>query len=106
MGVGKKRLADSDASNVDIHAWLAKHGVRKQRASSFLAVSGCRSVENVALFLRFQLPPLRLANRASIASELRDLLGVGPRLAHRIVADLSISGVLYHASALLGPAVW
>jgi hypothetical protein len=99
-------LVDSDATSAGfnaLHTWLAQHGVRKHKSKLFLAASGCRTVKDLALYLRFQLPPLRLADRASIATELHELLGVGSHSAHRIVADLNITGTPFFQSILLPP---
>jgi hypothetical protein len=84
----------------ELHTWLREHGVSKRMTNAIMQRSGCSTVSSFALYLRFQLPPVRLANRASIANEMRELLGVAPRKAHQIVEDLDISGMPVQAASI------
>jgi hypothetical protein len=96
---GRKRLPDSEATHKDLtelHAWLYEHGVSKHMTQKIVDESGCTAINSFAMYLRFQLPPIQLANRDSISSELRALLGVRPYRAHQIVADLKINGMPGH----------
>ena len=71
--------------------WLRAHGVAASKARTFMRSSGCKSIDNIALYLRFQLPPLQFANDDGIDDEMRVQLGVTGRAAHRIISDLNIA---------------
>lgn len=71
-------------------AWLMERGVAAAHAAAFRHRSGCDTVSDVALFLRFQLPPLEYANADCIHNDMLELLGVPPSTAQRIVSDLDI----------------
>lgn len=71
--------------------WLRARGVAAAKARTFMSSSGCKSIDNIALYLRFQLPPLQFANDDGIDDEMRVQLGVTGRAAHRIISDLNIA---------------
>ena len=81
---------DRYTSLTEVTAWLRSRGVSKRAARDFLHRSGCITVDNVALYLRFQLPPLQYANVDSIQRDMWDLLGVTGSKARRIITDLDI----------------
>lgn len=81
---------DRYTSLTEVTAWLRARGVSKGGARSFLRRSGCTTVDNVALYLRFQLPPLQFANTDCVNRDMWDLLGVTAGNARRIISDLDI----------------
>ena len=71
-------------------AWLQEHDVRPHNAAAFLRRSDCRTVADLAVFLRFQLPPREFASSECIHTEMHELLGVPGSVAQRIISDLGI----------------
>ena len=74
----------------DAAAWLQERGVRPHNAATFLRRSGCRTIADLAIFLRFQLPPPEYASSECIHTEMHELLGVPPSAAQRIISGLGI----------------
>eukprot|EP00892_Ulva_mutabilis_P006100 jgi/Ulvmu1/3862/UM018_0081.1 len=81
---------DKYTSLTEVTAWLRERGVSKGKAREFLRRSGCTSVDGVALYLRFQLPPLQFANVDCINEDMNELMGVTHGKARRIIQDLDI----------------
>lgn len=77
----------------DTAGWLARHGVSKQNIKKFMEVSGCTSLDSMALYLRLQLSPLDLANTDCINLEMYEVMGVTGRKASKIIKDLNVFGV-------------
>lgn len=82
---------DKYTSLTEVTAWLRERGVSKRKARDFLRRSGCITVDNVALYLRFQLPPLQFANIDCVNRDMWSLLGVSGKNARRIIVDLDIT---------------
>ena len=70
--------------------WLLERSVSKGKAHEFIGRSGSATAADVALFLRFQLPPLQFANRDSISRAMRSLLGTSGATSRGILRDLGI----------------
>lgn len=90
---------DGDASA--LRAWLRRQGVSAKRAAEVLHRSGCQTAEQLALYLRFQLPPLEFANGASVARHMRELFGVGASRGRAMIKELGVAGAARHSLALL-----
>ena len=80
--------------------WLGNHGVGKRKARQFLIRSGCDSLESMAIFLRFQLPPLECANEDCVNIDMHTMFGVNPRNARRIITDLDVMRTLFPLSLI------
>jgi hypothetical protein len=87
----KRRRETSFKSTTALLKWLAARGTPKRKARQFLMKSGCDSLESMALYLRFQLPPLQYANEDCVNAEMMELFGVGPKNARRIIVDLDVA---------------
>ena len=81
---------DKYTSLTEVTAWLRERGVSKRKARDFLQRSGAVTVDNLALYLRFQLPPLQFANIDCVNRDMWYLLGVTGKAARRIIVDLDI----------------
>lgn len=54
--------------------------------------TGCDSLHSIAVWLRFQLPPLHLANTDCVMLEMHEQLGVKGKAATSIIEDLNVVG--------------
>ena len=93
MGVVPTAAKETDRtykSTTALLKWLGNHGVGKRKARQFLIRSGCDSLESMAIFLRFQLPPLEYANEDCVNIDMHTMFGVNPRNARRIITDLDV----------------
>lgn len=72
---------------------LVDAGVSERKAAGFLARARCTTTDEVALFLRMQLPPLRFANAHAVDTEMRTLLGVTGERARALLQKLDVLGV-------------
>lgn len=84
--------ARKNSDTRDVVAWLARRGVSKKNIQKFLDTSGCKTVDNVALYLRLQLSPLDLANTDCVNLEMADIMGVTGKRARNIIKDLNVFG--------------
>lgn len=62
----------------------------KRKARHFLIQSGCDSLDSMALYLRFQLPPLQFANEDCVNIDMHKMFGVTARNSRRIIVDLDV----------------
>lgn len=88
----------SSAGEGSLAAWLVARGVSWQHARKFIADTNCKSCADAALYLRFQLAPLHLANSESVNEDMRKLLGCLPDTALEVIRDLDV-----YSAPLLGP---
>ena len=71
--------------------WCISRGVQlsdKERECR----TGCDSLHSIAVYLRFQLPPMHLANRDSVVKEMQSLMDVSGKNAMSIIDDLNVKG--------------
>ena len=78
------------AEQTELFKWLVARGVAKRAARRFMEATRCETLHDAALYLRFELAPLQLANSDSVQADMRRLLGCGPRVARRVIADLDV----------------
>lgn len=86
-------IADAmvEASAQDtLFAWFRERGVRCKGARAFIEQSGCSTTLEAAIFLRFQLAPLHLANSDNVNNDMKALLGCSPAVALRVIRDLDV----------------
>lgn len=57
--------------------------------------TGCTSLHSIAVYLRFQLPPLHLANWDGIMHEMDMLMGASSKAARRIIGELDVEGTFH-----------
>ena len=80
--------------------WLTERGVTWERARKFAYLTGCDSIESLAVYLRFQLPPLWDANEDSINIDMREMFGVNAVNTRRIIQGLDVMSTFHqHACA-------
>lgn len=104
MAGASKAVTETDRtykSTTALLKWLGNHGVGKRKARQFLIRSGCDSLESMAIFLRFQLPPLEFANEDCVNVDMHNMFGVNPRNAKRIIVDLDVVRTLLRYSTAL-----
>jgi hypothetical protein len=88
----------------DLRRWLARHRVSDTKVAELLLKSGCSDIQGLALYLRFQLPPLDYANYDSVADHMKTLFGVGSRTGWRMVHELRVAGAVQpHSVCALDP---
>lgn len=74
---------------------LIHRGVPRSKANAFLKNSRCRNKLDLAVYLRFQLPPFEFGNAASIEEEVEQLFGIrDSKATRRLLCGLGITGVL------------
>lgn len=95
--------AAEDGDARALRQWLRRKGVSERKTTEVLHRSGCRTPEQLALYLRFQLPPLEFANDGSIADHMHTLFGVGARRGRAMISELRVAGARC-ASCLRGTA--
>ena len=78
----------------ELMAWLALQGLTPRQATQLISTSGVHSLHGLALFFRFELPPLWLANTESVRDHMRTLCGVGGQRALRMLSELGVAGVI------------
>lgn len=81
-------------STSDVLKWLTRRGVSRSRARKLLLSTGCESTESLAVYLRFQLPPLWDANEDCINTDMREMFGVNAANARRIIQGLDVMSAL------------
>lgn len=105
------RLAESQEQRdaEELMAWLALQGLTPQQATRLLSTSGVHSLHGLALFFRFELPPLWLANTESVRDHMRVLCGIGGQRALRMLSELGVAGMylrcLVNASPVSQPII-
>lgn len=82
--------ADPKADDPDLWHWLVTRGVAARAAHRFVQVTRCETLHDAALYLRFELAPLQLANSDSVNGDMRGLLGCGAHVARRVICDLDV----------------
>jgi hypothetical protein len=70
--------------------WFVDRGVRPRRAAEFVREHRCKDTADAALYLRFELAPLHLANADSVNHDMKRLFGCNPAVAKRIIRDLNV----------------
>lgn len=97
MGKPKQRLGPDTTQ--PLQQWLRGHGVSARKTTEVLHKSGCRDTDGLALYLRFQLPPLEYAQPESIDQHMHKLFGVGSRRGRKMVRELNVQGARLFACA-------
>ena len=76
-----------------VKRWLCDRGVSASKADTFMSTAQCQSLSALALYLRFQLPPLDPQNWPAIGSEVSKLLGIRQRkLQAAMITRLRVKG--------------
>lgn len=57
--------------------------------------TGCDSLHSIAVYLRFQLPPMHLANWDCVSKEMQSLMGVSGKRAKQVIEDLNVNGASF-----------
>jgi hypothetical protein len=83
-------MADEYDSGAGLIQWLVQRGVKLSAAADFTKSYRCLNTSDAALFLRFELAPLHLANEDSVNEDMRRLLKCGPKVARRVIQDLDV----------------
>ena len=73
----------------------------KRLREALVCRTGCRSLYSIAVYLRFQLPPMHLANWDCVEKEMQHVLGITGRHARRLIADLNVAGGVLSATNTL-----
>lgn len=87
----------------ELMAWLRGHRLSQARATKLVQRSGCTSMDALALYLRFELPPLEYANKEAVAEEMREIFGVGMKRGFRMIEELGVRGAACESPAPLTP---
>jgi hypothetical protein len=82
-------------------SWLTDRGVSSKWAKTFIDKTKCDCPEEAAIYLRFQLPPLHLANNDSVNRDMKKLLGCNAKVALRVISDLDVFSAPPSSSVLL-----
>lgn len=85
---GELRSARIEQEN--LKRWFVQRGVRPKRAAEFVRKIRCMDTADAALYLRFELAPLHLANADNVNADMKRLFGCGPKVAKRIIRDLNV----------------
>jgi hypothetical protein len=78
------------ASGAGLIQWLVQRGVKLSAAANFTKRYRCLNTSDAALFLRFELAPLHLANEDSVNEDMKRLLKCSPKVARRVIQDLDV----------------
>jgi hypothetical protein len=74
----------------ELKKWFVHRGVRPKNAAKFVQTTRCKDTADAALYLRFELAPLHLANADSVTTDMRRMFGCCPVVAKRIIRDLDV----------------
>jgi hypothetical protein len=74
----------------ELKKWFVHRGVRPKNAAKFVQTTRCKDTADAALYLRFELAPLHLANADSVTTDMKRMFGCSPVVAKRIIRDLDV----------------
>ena len=86
----RKTMSDQRA----LFEWLRERGVPRSGAKKFIDDTHCTTTHEAAVYLRFQLAPLHLANDDNVNGDMKRLMGCSPKAALKVLSDLDVFSAL------------